>query len=95
MKKWKFLAMALSLSLLFTACTAGDDDKNTSSMTSSGVVDDVVSDIESGAEDLMSDAEDAVSDVMSGAEDVVSDITDNGNKDTTSKTGDLPIMESL
>ena len=105
MKKWKFVAMALSLSLLFTACSSSDDDdKNTSSTNSNGVVEDVVSDIGDGTNDVLSDVNDVVSDVISGTEDVVSDIThgdddktdsDLNSGDTTSKTAALPAAGSL
>lgn len=105
MKKWKFVAMALSLSLLFTACSSSDDDdKNTSSTNSNGVVEDVVSDIGDGTNDVLSDVNDVVNDVISGTEDVVSDIThgdddktdsDLNSGDTTSKTAALPAAGSL
>lgn len=99
MKKWKFLAMALSLSLLFTACSSSKDDKNTSSVNSNGVVEDVVSGVESGVNDVVSGVENGVNDVISGTESAVDDLTDNNssevNSENTSKTGDLPAMESL
>ena len=100
MKHWKLLVMALSLSLLFTACSSGrDDNKDTSSTNSQGVVDNVVSDVEDGVEDIVSGAEDIVSDVVSGAEDVVSDVTDHDESSTgsrdTSTTGALDRMQGL
>ena len=88
MKHWKILVMALSLSLLFAACSSGKDDhKDTSSTHSQGVVDNVVSDVKDGVEDLVSGAEDAVSDIIHGAEDAVSDAADHRD-DSGSSTGD-------
>ena len=64
-------AAALMCSSMLAGCMG--DDKNSSSMTSSGGVvndvisgaEDMVSDVVSGAEDLVSDAQDTVSDVLS------------------------------
>ena len=66
------IAAALMCSAMLTACM-GDDDKNSSNVSSGGAVNDVISGAEDIVSDITSGTEDIVSDIVSGTEDIVSD----------------------